>query len=106
MDQLHRGGGSGAVRSPYAWEEQVACGGTSTDIRRQTSAVREPLSLEEAMRKLRLDLDALAVESFAAQAEHAAAEGTVQGHLNTGVYSCAATCRCPSHHNTECCGII
>jgi hypothetical protein len=66
------------------------------------------LLLEEAMRKLRLDPDALTVESFAPQAERDPARGTVEAHENiaTGVYSCWNTCRCPSHHNTECCGVI
>lgn len=57
------------------------------------------------MRTLRLDLDSLAVESFGTHAAPVA-RGTVQAHeplAVTGVYSCAATCRCPSHHNTECC---
>jgi hypothetical protein len=54
------------------------------------------------MRKLRLDPDVLAVESFAPQAEPAAARGTVEAHVATGVYSCWNTCRCPSHHATEC----
>ena len=57
------------------------------------------------MRKLNLDLDTLAVDSFATDAPPLA-RGTVQGNeafAVTGVYSCAATCRCPSHHNTECC---
>jgi hypothetical protein len=53
------------------------------------------------MRKLRLDPEVLAVESFAAQAEREPARGTVQAN-NTGVYSCGATCYCPSHHATEC----
>jgi hypothetical protein len=57
--------------------------------------------LEEAMRKLRLDPDALAVVSFDPQAQPEPARGTVQAH-NTGVYSCGATCFCPSHHATEC----
>jgi hypothetical protein len=54
------------------------------------------------MRKLRLDLDALAVESFNPQAERESARGTVQANIATGVYSCWNTCRCPSHHATEC----
>ncbi|HEX2206851.1 MAG TPA: hypothetical protein VHG93_04160 [Longimicrobium sp.] len=60
------------------------------------------------MRKLRLDPDALTVESFAPQAERDTARGTVKAHevIDTGVYSCWKTCRCPSHHNTECCGVI
>jgi hypothetical protein len=60
------------------------------------------------MRKLRLDLDELAVETFAAQVEDGAARGTVNGRelIDTGLYSCWRTCRCPSHHNTECCGAI
>lgn len=60
------------------------------------------------MRKLRLDLDVLAVESFAPQAEREPARGTVQANENiaTGVYSCWNTCRCPSHHATECFGAI
>jgi hypothetical protein len=61
------------------------------------------------MRKLRLDPDALAVDSFEPRAADEARRGTVQGNealVDTGVYSCWATCRCPSHHNTECCGII
>lgn len=60
------------------------------------------------MRKLRLDPDALAVESFAPRAECAEARGTVQANENiaTGVYSCWKTCYCPSHHATECCGVI
>jgi hypothetical protein len=53
------------------------------------------------MRKLRLDLDVLTVESFDPQAEREPARGTVQANA-TGVYSCAYTCRCPSHHATEC----
>jgi hypothetical protein len=60
------------------------------------------------MRKLSLDLDALAVESFATAAP-AAERGTVRANdalVDTGVYSCWRTCRCPSHHNTECCGLI
>ena len=74
------------------------------------------------MRKMRLELDALAVESFAA-AEAGAPRGTVRGHVSlyyedcspsetcdggntcagtcqscngTCVYSCHATCGCPS----------
>lgn len=61
------------------------------------------------MRKLRLDLDALAVDSFPTRTEDEAARGTVQANqalLATGVYSCWASCRCPSHHGSECCGII
>lgn len=60
------------------------------------------------MRKLRLDLDALSVDTFAPRAQEPAERGTVKGHLrmDTGVYSCAFTCRCPSHHNTECCAVI
>lgn len=60
------------------------------------------------MRKLRLNLDAHTVESFAPQAERAAARGTVRANENvaTRTYSCWNTCRCPSHHNTECCGVI
>jgi hypothetical protein len=57
------------------------------------------------MRKLSLELDALTVDSFATDAAPAA-RGTVQANealVDTGVYSCWATCRCPSHHNTECC---
>jgi hypothetical protein len=60
------------------------------------------------MRKLRLELEALAVDTFAPRAEEASESGTVKGHdlVDTGVYSCAFTCRCPSHHNTECCAVI
>jgi hypothetical protein len=57
------------------------------------------------MRKLSLDPDALAVDSFATDAVPAV-RGTVQGNevlVATGVYSCWKSCRCPSHHNTECC---
>jgi len=56
------------------------------------------------MRKLSLDLDALTVDSFATDAA-AATRGTVQANelVDTGVYSCWNSCRCPSHHNTECC---
>lgn len=60
------------------------------------------------MRKLSLDLDVLVVESFAIDAPEDA-RGTVRAHdalIDTGVYSCLASCRCPSHHNTECCGLI
>ena len=60
------------------------------------------------MRKLSLELDALAVESFTTDAP-SAERGTVRAHdalIDTGVYSCAFTCRCPSHHNTECCGLV
>lgn len=61
------------------------------------------------MRKLSLDLDALTVDTFT-PAEGAPAErGTVQaneGVLATGTYSCYKSCYCPSHHNTECCGIV
>jgi hypothetical protein len=53
------------------------------------------------MRKLRLDVDALSVESFNPQAAREPARGTVQANA-TGVYSCWNTCRCPSHHATEC----
>jgi hypothetical protein len=53
------------------------------------------------MRKLRLDPDALAVVSFDPQPQREPDRGTVQANA-TGVYSCAATCRCPSHHATEC----
>lgn len=59
------------------------------------------------MNKLTLNLESLAVESFTAGAGMPA-RGTVQANvaaLITGVYSCAATCRCPSHHQSECCGI-
>jgi hypothetical protein len=60
--------------------------------------------MEDAMRKLNLDLDALVVDSFETDAP-VVARGTVQANeaIDTGVYSCARTCRCPSHHNTECC---
>ncbi|HEX2080209.1 MAG TPA: hypothetical protein VHG08_21080 [Longimicrobium sp.] len=60
------------------------------------------------MPKLRLDLDALAVETFAAQAEDRTVRGTVDARelVASNVYSCWNTCRCPSHHNTECCGAI
>jgi hypothetical protein len=60
------------------------------------------------MRKLRLDLGALAVDTCAPRAEEPVERGTVNGHLlvDTGVYSCAFTCRCPSHHSTECCAVI
>lgn len=57
------------------------------------------------MRKLSLDLDALAVESFGTDRQPAI-RGTVQANdalLASNVYSCWNTCRCPSHHNTECC---
>jgi hypothetical protein len=54
------------------------------------------------MRKLSLDLDALTVDTFAT-GHQAEPRGTVQANVDTGVYSCARTCRCPSHHNTECC---
>lgn len=57
------------------------------------------------MRKLSLDLDALVVDSFETdRAEDV--RGTVQANemvLDSNVYSCAKTCLCPSHHNTECC---
>lgn len=54
------------------------------------------------MAKLTLDLDALRVDTFvAAPAE--TARGTVHANMNSNVYSCAVTCLCPSHHNTECC---
>lgn len=56
------------------------------------------------MRKLRLDPDALAVESFAAQAEREPARGTVEANA-TGVHTCWNTCFCPSHHATECFGM-
>jgi hypothetical protein len=52
-----------------------------------------------------LSLDALAVISFAT-GNGAEPRGTVRAHeamADTGVYSCAFTCRCPSHHDTECC---
>lgn len=61
------------------------------------------------MRKLRLDVDALAVDTFSSQAEDGAARGTVDAHgvVASNLYSCVnSTCRCPSHHNTECCGAI
>lgn len=57
------------------------------------------------MRKLRLDPDALTVESFAAQAEREPARGTVQANAS-GVHTCWKTCFCPSHHATECMGVI
>lgn len=60
------------------------------------------------MRKLSLELDALAVESFGAD-EAPEARGTVRANealADTGTYSCYRTCYCPSHHRTECCGII
>jgi hypothetical protein len=60
------------------------------------------------MRKLSLTLDALAVESFALPAPDAV-RGTVQANealAVTGTYSCYKTCYCPSHHNTECCGLV
>ncbi len=50
------------------------------------------------MKKLTLDVEELAVESFAAGAG-APARGTVQANellAPTGT-------RCPSHHDTECC---
>jgi hypothetical protein len=56
------------------------------------------------MNKLTLNLDALRVDTFvAAPAE--TARGTVHANMNmnSNVYSCAVTCLCPSHHNTECC---
>jgi hypothetical protein len=43
------------------------------------------------MRKLRLNLDMLAVDTFAPAAEDAALRGTVQGNeawADTGLYSC------------------
>jgi hypothetical protein len=54
------------------------------------------------MRKL--SLDALAVDLFGTGAAPGV-RGTVPAHelAVTGVCSCAATCRCPSHHDTECC---
>lgn len=57
------------------------------------------------MRKLRLELDALAVETFDVRAEDEGMRGTVNARelADTGLYSCWKTCRCPSHHNTECC---
>lgn len=60
--------------------------------------------VEKPMRKLSLDLDALTVDSFATGTE-AEPRGTVQANegVDTGLYSCATSCRCPSHHNTECC---
>ena len=61
------------------------------------------------MRKFRLNLDTLAVDTFAPAAEDQALRGTVRGNealADTGLYSCWKTCRCPSHHNTECCGVI
>ncbi len=55
------------------------------------------------MRKLSLDLDALAVETFATD-RPLPLRGTVQGNeAVSNVYSCWNTCYCPSHHNTECC---
>ena len=56
------------------------------------------------MRKLRLDPDALTVESFTARAEREPARGTVQANA-TGVHTCWKTCFCPSHHATECMGM-
>ena len=53
------------------------------------------------MRKLRLDPEALSVASFDPQPQREPERGTVQAN-NTGVYSCGATCFCPSHHATEC----
>ena len=42
--------------------------------------------------KLALDLDALAVESFATDAPDAAGAGTVHGHQATRRPTCAETC--------------
>ena len=61
------------------------------------------------MRKLRLELDVLVVESFSSQEEDGDARGTVDAHavIASNLYSCVnSTCRCPSHHNTECCGAL
>lgn len=57
------------------------------------------------MRKRSLDLDALAVESFAA-GRRADSRGTVQANevvLAGSVYSSCESCCCPSHHQSECC---
>ena len=63
------------------------------------------------MRKLRLDVEELAVQSFEPTKREEAKRGTVRAHaVSNGPYwTCAySTCPqgtvcCPSHHNTECC---
>lgn len=59
------------------------------------------------MRKLKLDLDALAVSSFDVEEAPAAEAGTVRGHVGTEVWTCrrtcARTCVGPSDLDTECC---
>lgn len=71
-------------------------------VKRQPNV--EPVPRRKAMRRRRLDLDALTIDSFAPQAERGHARGTVKANENlaTGVYGCWSTCRCPSHH----CGAI
>ncbi len=51
------------------------------------------------MKKLKLNVDALRVESFDAGAERPA-RGTVDAHVFAGALR---TPICPSHHETECC---
>ena len=63
------------------------------------------------MRKLRMDVQALAVQSFEPAQSRDEARGTVRAHVvsNGPYWTCAySTCPnqsicCPSHHNTECC---
>ena len=61
-------------------------------------------------RKLRLDPEALRVHTFRTDAEPAQ-EGTVRGHDLSGPFTCIGdtcpgTCFCPSHHATECAGVL
>jgi hypothetical protein len=84
---------------------RLARGEKDDDLRRQTSDSSPHPGWRNAMRKLSLDLDSLAVESFATD-RPVALRGTVQANeavLASNIYSCVNSCFCPSHHNTECC---
>ncbi|HEX8430038.1 MAG TPA: hypothetical protein VF625_02080 [Longimicrobium sp.] len=61
------------------------------------------------MRKLKLSIETLAVDSFETSRLAADAHGTVHAHIVSGKpYTCDNLCQasylCPSHHQTECCG--
>ena len=44
------------------------------------------------MKKMKLSVDALRVESFAVASQSAEREGTVHAHARTDRYTCPATC--------------
>lgn len=56
------------------------------------------------MKKLRLEIEALQVDSFAPSADAAPAVGTVHGAQLTQAVTCAQSCGCPVTDRAHTCG--